>query len=535
MWYKYLLFIFFGIIIFYYKFILPIPFLSYENYHWINFLNNIYLVFDINILEYIYNQVLSNWPYDGHTNLLFYRYLASFFPNNDFLVFYIQSLFSLLSYLFFSLSVYFIFNKNKIISYILFLLLLTLPHQIKYWFSEDYYIFWNMLISLSVLFFVLLFEYKKIIFLILSLFTFTLSIYTRNLYLLYLPIFFIIILKYYSFYDFKKHLFWFKKNIINFVLFIISILVFIFPIVDRLSILFMRSEHFSKNTFDIVNDFESILNIFYWLFNNSFFNWYIFSILTFIGLLWFIYKNKLNKNTILFILFIIYIVFLVVKYQLMWTFSFNRHFILLEPFFLVLISLWFLTFYLFIKDYFKNKYINNSLIIIVTFLLLFQPIYYKEYILKNYSLHKEFLFIKDNVSIFDDKTNLIIPNSYIWGTSYEFPSYLIDNYYSKNINIYNIYWDQSNRYIWFNDNYNKINLDNNIFYLSTACYASWEFNNLDSMDNWIRKDCRFIIDNYKLSTIVEKSIYPETYFLPRIDTNLKELKIWFYKILEKNN
>lgn len=97
------------IYIFYIKFIITTPFLSYENYHWITFLNDLSQInvpYFSKIKYFIESMYLWYVANDWNSNRIIYYLILKLFNTDVWDIFTIQSILSVFSYLFFSLSVF---------------------------------------------------------------------------------------------------------------------------------------------------------------------------------------------------------------------------------------------------------------------------------------------------------------------------------------------------------------------------------------------------------------------------------------------
>ena len=509
-----LLFIFY---IVYIKFYFPYEFISYENYHWISYLNFIHSssINSFNDIVFKILNILTTEQGAEHWFMprLLYWYLINAFPNIDINIFIIQWFISIVSYLFFSLFLYYLFKKDIIIFIISFLVFICFPHQIKYWLSEDYYILWNFFISVSLFtYYLLLITSKKILsilLLVISLFTFILSIYTRNLYLIYLPFFFLLFI--YSI-DYKKITE--KDNIIKTFLLFIWFISSIYFIIDRVKVLINANDIHGRE-YGIVFDNLFVLN---WLIPIYYLLFFIF----WISLLFF-FRLKVK---ILILIFTTYYLYVVLKYIWTWH-ALERHFLLLEPLFLLISSIGIYFIYKLINKYSQKYILNYIIIIIFSLVLLLQPYVFRNEIKELYSMQEEFLFIQNNIDKIWDNFNLIITSDKD-PVNYDFPFFLLKNI---NYNLYSIDWKWRNyKFSSFIDN-NDILDKNNIFYLSSFCYTIWFDRNVSVDQDYIRDECKFMLNNYEIEVITEKYIIAKTYIIPEISSDLWSIKIGFYRIL----
>lgn len=513
----FLLTLIFTIYVIYIKFYIPVEFVSYENYHWISFLNTIYdswfnsLRSIISWITYIFNDLPK--PDHWFVSRLFYGYVFNFLNYENISIFQIQSFLSILSSIIFWIIVFKISDKNKYLFFISLGLFLTIPHQIKYWYTEDFYILWNLVLSISVLLYVYFLERKKIVFILWSSLFFLLALYTRNLYLLYLPIFLILTIYY-----------WITQNKFNknfYIVLLLNFALLLYFIIDRLTVLIGLNDNFSGN---FNNNIFTNFHYYYWIIQSyiSLFPLYLY--IFFIIWIWvFFYLDK--KIRYLYIIFICYLFILLFKFISIWV-ALERHMLFLAPLIIFNISIWIFLSYKFLSRYRYNC--GNAFLFIITTCLLIQPFVYKQQITQKYSVQEEFSFLEENVGLLWNDFNLVITNNKFW-VNYAFPKYLLKD---KKYKMYTIDWEENQSFPSF-INAEEILNEKNIFYVSTSCYSSWDRENNHLQDNWVRDDCKSLVDDYELTPIITKDIIALEYIIPRINSNLWTLKIWFYEIGNK--
>lgn len=523
--------------ILYIKFILPNIFISYENYHWIRFINDIYLYrfWFFDFLYNIFNFQVWNSKIDWITNTLFYSNLLNYLPYSDKSVFFLQSFFSVIYFIIISLILYFISSKNKILTFFYFIVLLSFPYLIKYSFTEEDYILWNLFIFSWLLTFLLFLIKNKIFYLFLSSIFLVLALYSRTIYLFFIPFFWLLLVYFLiinriNLSNIKKYIY---HNKINLIIILSLFFVLLLFILKKINLFFYQNAKFWWLLgLDRIN-IEYFFNILYWL---SFSHIYILMMfLWFIVWVYYLFKKQKYYQLIFFLLFTIYLIFIFISFSITRTSipheRLYRHLHPFIPLILLFIWIWFYWIYNFISSFFDKIYVKNSLFIVISIIILINPLMYKEYFLINYSTTREYLFITDNINMLWNNINLVLPNSYMNQVNYIFPKYTFLNIDNYDISFYNIYNYERNIYNSFIDLYENINLNKNIFYLSTACYSSWRLKSDFIKENYIREDCYHIKNNFILEPIVEYKIKKETYIIPVLSTPLEEITIWFYKII----
>lgn len=505
--------VFLSLYIVYIKFLLPIEFISYENYHGISYLN--WLIWEnCKFSCYTWNEFIQNifwfWPIHGYMPRFFYGFLFNITALEVSNIFAIQSLISICTYGIISIIFYFVSWWKKEFFFISFILLLTFPHQIKYWYSEGFYILWNFFISISVLFYILFLKKINIIFYFFSVLFFIFAIYTRNLYLLYIPIFILLSIHFFDMQNILKKI---KYNIWKVILWFIVSCLLIFPIYNRLWVLLYSNNHFG------------------WYFHFKFLE-HLFSIIPYfiiflflIGLSGIIYfKNKVKW---IYIIFLSYLWYLFYKY-LSLSLWLERHTLMLEPLIFFVVTLWWYSLYYVCTKYISSRWLKKWIFLWAFIFIFSTPFLYKYEIHKLYSVHQEYLFIRNHIDYLNTNDLNLIFTDWKNKSSYDFPLFLLRQ---KNID-YTLYsintWGTRNM-LNFHMNYEQIRHNDNIFYFWTYCYIQDERGVIDIF----RDDCQYMFDHYILEKIVDWDIGASSYIWPSINTHSDMINIWFYKVIWK--
>lgn len=482
----------------------------HENNHWIFFFNsllnwNFQFNFFVDHYLFIKESFIEQMNY-WYVPQATYGYITSKIWWDYNIIFMIQIILNILTGLLFSLSIYKL-SWKKILLYISTILFIILPYDIKFSATEEFLIFWNFFLWLSIFSFIQFLGKWKNIYFYTSIFTYLLALYTRNLYLIFIYVYIILFLFY--FINYRKTFQNKFKNLKIHLLFWLSIFT-IFSI-SRAKVLLFTSNKNLNNT-DVTNLFE--LN---WYFSSEL-TPVLFILLFIIGILVPIFYIK-NKNNLWNI--ILYYIFVGITTTLVWLIMLTKENHLLQerlqlifaPFFIIVTSIWL---YMIMRNFKKWCYILPFFLVI--------PFLYSSEIKSLYSPDQEYLFYKSNVWSLWDNYNLVI----LWHSEHwvfnNFPEFLLKN---KN---YKVYWinELDNRYESFIDNYDSLKNENNIFIKPYDCYRWYNI--------WIkiRKECEFIMDNFNLETISETNITNKPYIF-RNNSNQKKLEIWIYKIISLKN
>lgn len=507
---KYILYIFiillYGFVL---RYLIPYDLPIHENNHGIFFLNSL-LSWDNNLNFFIRHYLFIEESFIEKMNYwyfpkFFYGNLISFFSNDYLIVFLSQKILNIWTGLCIAWILYKIM-KVKDIFFISLILFMVLPYNIRFASTEDFFIFWNFFLSLSFLLYIYFLEQRKYIFFYLWILFYLWALYSRNLYLLYLPLYFLLFWYYISW--------WFRNQKLNYKIlwwhFFLGVLFLFLFSFSRLKVLF----------FTVKENIGSVASLF-----SLSFEWFFTSQLTpniiiLSIFLWFIlpvrylYKKSNCVKVVWYYIWCLYILFIL---QLL---ILSQNDILLQerlqifflPFFIIVASVWI---YLLIK---KVKYVSY----IFPFILLL-PFFYIWEIQKLYAPHQEFLFYKDNIDYLEEGWNLII----LWHSQKSvfnnFPEFLFKG------KKYKIYWINSKdkSYMSFLENYSDLKADNNIFVLSYDCYR-WQF-------DWLkRQECAVIQEGFSLEVVSETYIDNKEYIFSN-NSNEKKLQIGFYKIISKND
>lgn len=487
----------------------------HENNHWIDFLNNVseksYWI------EYLYSWIKWNiigLDY-GYISNIFFSFLMKSTYLDYSIVFKINILFHLLSAIIFWLVLKKIFSKSEFYYFWLFVYAFT-PILIRFSNTESLFVIWNFFILTSIYALLIYLENRKILYILLFYIFFLFSIYTRNLYLLYLPI--VLFLIY-----FQNNIWWskFKINItknkhkvLGHIFLLASFLVIIFSRLN--AFLNQEKTHTNIDSYGttIYNSYTAIIensnNFLMYLLPSPYL---IFMLITLLLLC----KNRnfISKYLLCFIIYIYWILILYIINQ--WPYLFiERIFLPFIPLYLVLVVI---GVYLIWKN-FKG----NSVKIFLLFFIAYIPILKIDFTQRLYNPQMEFNFLKENIKNIKNHSNLIIlwaPNDIIHST---FPKFLLKN---SNISYYALsHYDVSYENFYLNKKILEQNI-NNYFYLWVDCYRFNKKSN--DINSYIRKECWDFIKEYNLLKIHEEYIDNKKYIIWNT-VNSEKIKIWLYKI-----
>ncbi len=497
------------------RFALPYPFMAYENYHGIEFLNQIYgnqpcsiscYSFQ-NFFQDITNTTPWNWPDSGFVPRLMYGPLVQIFSQHHFVVLYVQAFLSIVTALFLSMSGYFIFQRNVLFAAIFFLVCITFPYNIKYGLTEDYYVVGNFFASLWLLSAVLYAWSTQFRYAVLFLVAMAGAIYTRDLYMLTLPLIFV------AFLYTTRYAKTFQTIFSNYRFYILTWAL--------LGIIFHRLPYIFWSTIKFWWTEPIVLSLTQRLEKFSYF--YDFFPLTYevFILIAIIYSfSKFRRLVYAFPLYM-YVWGLLYFYSQMqiMEMALLRHTHLLVPILLSAVSFGIYIAYKGLWEVSKKGAKIGAIMWISCILCI--PYFYKEQIQHLYNVQQEALFIEQNISHLPDRFLLFFPDRK-WNTTYVFPSYMFKSKENTDIFIMKI-----------GDFKNIEGIEksrDSIFYLSTACYIFPFEKNPEHKT--IQDDCQYVLDTYTLEPIAEKKMKKESYVFP-INSTLDTITIGFYKVLSK--
>lgn len=497
------------------RFALPYPFMAYENYHGIEFLNQIYgnqpcsiscYSFQ-NFFQDITNTTPWNWPDSGFVPRLMYGPLVQFFSQHHFVVLYVQAFLSILTALFLSISGYFIFQRNALFASIFFLVCITFPYNIKYGLTEDYYVVGNFFASLWLLWVTAYAQTTQFRYAILFLGATAGAIYTRDLYMLTLPLIFVAFLYTSRYAKTLPTIFSsFRWYIIVCVL--LGLIFHRLPFIIGSTIKFWWAE-------PIVLTLSQRLEKFAYFYEFTPYFYGIFLLITII------YPFSKFRRLVYALPLYIYVCGLLYFYSQMqiMEMALLRHTHLLVPILLSAVSFGIFVAYKELWKVSKKIAQIGAIFWVLGFLCI--PYLYKEQIQHLYNVQQEVLFIEQNISRLPDRFLLFFPDRK-WNTTYVFPSYMFKSI--ENADIYTLTMSDFK-------NIEEIEKSrDSIFYLSTACYIFPFEKNTEHKT--IQEDCQYVLDTYTLEPIAEKKMKKESYVFP-INSTLDTITIGFYKVLSK--